>query len=308
MAFFHTLRRDGYHWLDGMRALLRDCAAAHRTVIDSNYPVWIADAVRLLPGTGRSVTRPPGGAAAQPTASSLSGERTCRGPSSAVRRYAEVTQGFGEVPPFPTPERAAEIVQSIAENESAESREERRYMSIPTTKDTGLHGVIRTASDKERSTVQAVFERHGTPLPNGAVAVVFAYPGHGVGERHHRLSGCTSQMLLLSSASAGLSRLGITVAAASTEPPEKHAHAGELGRIIARFTEDDAEAVPHTDLPEGRVLLRWTMVLGGPHDGLLVTDITDSVAHTRAVIDLLTADRLRAVAPDAGTDVIGESA
>ncbi|MFJ1817966.1 hypothetical protein ACIOJ9_17310 [Streptomyces sp. NPDC088175] len=179
--------------------------------------------------------------------------------------------------------------------------------SIPTAKDTGLHGVTRTVSDQERSTVQSVFERHGTPLPQGSVAVVFAYPGHGVGERHRRLSGCTNQMLLLSNASAGLSRLGITVAAASTEPPEKHAHLGELSWIIARFTEDDAGAVPHTDLPEGRFLLRWTMVLGGPRDGLLVTDITDIVAHTRAVIDLLTADRLRAVAPDAGTGVLAES-
>ncbi|MFD0338910.1 hypothetical protein ACFVH0_09425 [Streptomyces sp. NPDC127117] len=106
--------------------------------------------------------------------------------------------------------------------------------------DTGLHGATRIASAEERVTVQAVFERHGMPLPQGAVAVVFAYPGHGVGERHRRFSGCTSQMLLLPNASAGLSRLGIDVAAASTEGAEKHAHLGELGRIIARFTEDDA--------------------------------------------------------------------
>ncbi|MES9556460.1 MULTISPECIES: phosphotransferase [unclassified Streptomyces] len=175
-------------------------------------------------------------------------------------------------------------------------------MSIPTTTDTGLHGVTRTMSDDERATVQAVFERHGTPLPRGAVTVVFAYPGHGIGERHRQLSGCTSQMLLLSNATAGLSRLSITVAAASTEPPENHAHLGELSRIIARFTEADAAAVPHTDLPEGRFLLRWTMVLSGPRDGLLVTDIADSVAHTRAVIDLLTADRLRDWAEAAGAD------
>lgn len=44
------------------------------------------------------------------------------------------------------------------------------------------------------------------------------------------------------------------------------------------------------------------MVLGGERDGLLVTGITDSVAHTRAVIGLLTADRLRAWARAAGAD------
>ncbi|MFJ9559205.1 phosphotransferase family protein [Streptomyces fuscichromogenes] len=174
-------------------------------------------------------------------------------------------------------------------------------MSIPAATATDLHGTVRITTDEERAAVLAVFERHGTPLPEGAVSVVFAYPGHGVGERHSHLSGCTSQMLLLSAASGQLSRLGVTVAAASTEPPEKHAHLGALSRSVARFTADDAALVPHTDVDEGRFLLRWTMVLGGSRDGLLVTGITDSVAHTRAVIDRLTADRLRDWAEAAGT-------
>jgi hypothetical protein len=167
---------------------------------------------------------------------------------------------------------------------------------------TALHGTARPATDEERGAVRAVLARHGTPLPEDSVSVVFAYPGHGVGERHPRLSGCTSQMLLLSKAAGELTRLGITVAAASTEPPEKHAHLGALARSVARFDERDAARVPHTDLDEGRHLERWTMVLGGERDGLLVTGITDSVAHTRAVIDLLTADRLRAWARAAGAD------
>jgi HAD superfamily hydrolase (TIGR01509 family) len=48
---FHLLRRGGYRWLDGMRSLLRDCAKAHRTVIGSNYPVWIADVAHLFSDT-----------------------------------------------------------------------------------------------------------------------------------------------------------------------------------------------------------------------------------------------------------------
>lgn len=175
-------------------------------------------------------------------------------------------------------------------------------LSISPTTGTGLHGVVRRTTADEYATVRAVFARHATPLQEGAVSVVFAYPGHGVGEHHPQLSGCTSQMLLLSNASAGLSRLGIGVAAASTEPPGNHAHLGALSRVIAQFTEEEAAAVPHTDLPEGRYLTRWTMVFGGPRDGLLITDITDSVAHTRAVIDLLTADRLREWAAAAGAD------
>ncbi|WP_416983287.1 phosphotransferase family protein [Streptomyces sp. T028] len=181
-------------------------------------------------------------------------------------------------------------------------------MSIPAATATDLHGTARITTDEERAAVHAVFERHGTPLPPGTVTVVFAYPGHGVGERHPQLSGCTNQMLLLSTASARLSHLGITVAAASTEPPDRHVHLGGLSRSIARFTEDDAALVPHTDVDEGRFLLRWTMVLGGPRDGLLVTGITDSVAHTRAVIDLLTADRLRDWATAAGADPASASA
>ncbi|MEU9474363.1 phosphotransferase [Streptomyces sp. NPDC048191] len=175
-------------------------------------------------------------------------------------------------------------------------------MTIPAATTPDLHGTVRTTTDQERAVVRAVFERHGTPLPADQVSVVFAYPGHGVGERFPQLSGCTNQMLLLSTAAGQLSKLGITAVAASTEPPDRHAHLGALSRSIARFGEDDAAQVPHTDVEEGRFLLRWTMVLGGSRDGLLVTGIADSVAHTRAVIDMLTADRLRDWAEAAGAD------
>jgi HAD superfamily hydrolase (TIGR01509 family) len=43
VARFHAVRRAGYHWLDGMRDLLLECAAAHRTVVGSNYPDWVHD-------------------------------------------------------------------------------------------------------------------------------------------------------------------------------------------------------------------------------------------------------------------------
>jgi hypothetical protein len=175
-------------------------------------------------------------------------------------------------------------------------------MSTSPLLNTDLHGDTRAATDSERAAVAAVFARHGTVLPEGGTSVVFAYPGHGVGERHRELSGCTNQMLLLSTAMAQLSRLGVVVAAASTEAADKHAHLGELSRSIARFTDEDAEQVPHTDIEDSRYLVRWTLVLGGPRDGLLVTGITDSVAHTRAMIDLITTDRLRTWAETAGRD------
>ncbi|WP_052720581.1 HAD-IA family hydrolase [Actinoplanes rectilineatus] len=46
---FHALRRGGYHWLDGMRSVLDGCCAVRRTVVGSNYPVWIKDVLPLLP-------------------------------------------------------------------------------------------------------------------------------------------------------------------------------------------------------------------------------------------------------------------
>jgi HAD superfamily hydrolase (TIGR01509 family) len=45
---FHRTRRAGYAWLEGMRELLAECAAAHRTVIASNYPDWIEEIARDL--------------------------------------------------------------------------------------------------------------------------------------------------------------------------------------------------------------------------------------------------------------------
>jgi HAD superfamily hydrolase (TIGR01509 family) len=40
---FHEVRRNGYQWLDGMRELVQECAAVHRTVVGSNYPDWIVE-------------------------------------------------------------------------------------------------------------------------------------------------------------------------------------------------------------------------------------------------------------------------
>lgn len=42
---FHSVRRNGYVWLEDMHNLVADCAAECRTVLGSNYPHWI-DEVR----------------------------------------------------------------------------------------------------------------------------------------------------------------------------------------------------------------------------------------------------------------------
>lgn len=43
---FHRVRRAGYAWIAGMRALVSDCAAGNRVVIGSNYPDWIEEVAR----------------------------------------------------------------------------------------------------------------------------------------------------------------------------------------------------------------------------------------------------------------------
>lgn len=46
-AAFHAARRGGYAWIDGMRELVVDLAAAGtRLVIASNYPAWIQEVHR----------------------------------------------------------------------------------------------------------------------------------------------------------------------------------------------------------------------------------------------------------------------
>ncbi|MEU8927111.1 HAD-IA family hydrolase [Kitasatospora sp. NPDC048545] len=53
---FHTVRRQGYRWLPGMRELVADCAAVYRTVVGSNYPDWITEIGRdFLTGLGVDV-------------------------------------------------------------------------------------------------------------------------------------------------------------------------------------------------------------------------------------------------------------
>ncbi|MBO3740236.1 phosphotransferase [Actinoplanes flavus] len=158
-----------------------------------------------------------------------------------------------------------------------------------------LHGRVRAATADEIGTVRRLL---GTP--DGDPVIVFAYPGHGVGEQHHDLSGCTSQTLLLGSVHHEVRRLGITVAALSTEDPEKHAHLPAALAGAVRQPGDDAARLPHVDRDGNRYLSRWTLFLGGPRHGTLIDRITDSVQHTRAVIDLLVADRLRTWADTAG--------
>lgn len=46
VELFHRVRRAGYRWLDGMRELTAECAAAHRTVVGSNYSDWIDELAR----------------------------------------------------------------------------------------------------------------------------------------------------------------------------------------------------------------------------------------------------------------------
>ncbi|MGW7032376.1 HAD-IA family hydrolase [Streptomyces xanthophaeus] len=55
-SVFHRARRSGYAWLEGMRELVAECAAVHRTVIASNYPSWIEEIARdVLDGTGLDI-------------------------------------------------------------------------------------------------------------------------------------------------------------------------------------------------------------------------------------------------------------
>ncbi len=55
-----------------------------------------------------------------------------------------------------------------------------------------------------------------------------------------------------------------------------------------RVTSDVAERLPHADLDGSGHLTRFTLTLGGTLDGTVFDEITDSVAHTKAVVDLVT--------------------
>ncbi|GAA0585815.1 hypothetical protein GCM10010172_83820 [Paractinoplanes ferrugineus] len=167
-----------------------------------------------------------------------------------------------------------------------------------TLPDVPLSGRIRPGTAAELAAVTALIEHRADDQ-----AVVFAYPGHGVGERYSELSGCTNQMLLLSSAQHELQRLGIGVAALSTEPSARHAHLDPA--LTSRIRRADAAAagvLPHVDRAGERYLTRWTVILGGRWHGTLIEEIEDSVEHTRAVIDLLVATRLQSWAAVAGIE------
>jgi peroxiredoxin len=163
-------------------------------------------------------------------------------------------------------------------------------------------GSSRWARSDELATIIGALERAGLVVEAEIPTVVFAYPGLGVGERHSELSGCTNQLLLLTSATEQLARLGITVYAASTEPASRHDHLTALRDRIAVVTADEAALLPHVNHENERYLRRTTFVLGGARRGLVIDEITDSVAHTRAMVETLRADRLRQWSEIAGQE------
>ncbi|MBT0773592.1 phosphotransferase [Kineosporia sp. J2-2] len=155
------------------------------------------------------------------------------------------------------------------------------------------HGRARTARAEELSALTGALRRAGTVVEEDVPTVVFVYPGLGVGQRHCELSGCTNQLLLLSTAHARLGRLGVRAYAASTEPAANHAHLTALRDRIAVVSPEEAARLPFTDQDDGRYLLRTTFVLGGPRNGLVIEEIDDSVEHTQAVIGTMITDRVR---------------
>jgi hypothetical protein len=147
----------------------------------------------------------------------------------------------------------------------------------------------RQATRSELDAVNEAFRlagRSAEPLPR----VVLAYPGVGVGERHPELAGCTSQLLLVGAVRGSLNALGVDVVAMSTQDP----NVGPMRAMpdaALRVTHDVAGRLPHIDLDGTRHLTRFTLVVGGALDGTIFDEITDSVAHTKAVVELITAAR-----------------
>lgn len=145
----------------------------------------------------------------------------------------------------------------------------------------------------EDQLIAGVLAGCGRPPVPARPTVVFAYPGHGVGERHRELSGCTNQLLLLSTAVDRMTRLGVDVLAVSTEPPRGNAHLTALRGRIASVSEADALQVPHLSTADGVYLRRRTYLLRPGMAPVAIGAITDSVAHTEAVLDELEQERIR---------------
>ncbi|WP_125778228.1 hypothetical protein [Antribacter gilvus] len=171
-----------------------------------------------------------------------------------------------------------------------------------------LHAVAREATEAELVAVGRLLR--GSGRTGLRPRVVLAYPGVGVGERISSLAGCTSQLAVLNLAREALERLGVEVLVLSTQDADRP-QVGEMRDAHVQVDEVTAGLLPHVDTDEGRFLTRWSLVLGGVLGGTLFEDITDSAAHTRALIEVVAAKRLAAwaavagrAAPEHGAEVV----
>jgi peroxiredoxin len=165
--------------------------------------------------------------------------------------------------------------------------------SVPPEPQALAAGEVRPATAEEVAVLGRLLARSGRAAAPHRPTVIFAYPGHGVGEVHPDLAGCTNQTLLLSTAVASLGRLGVDVLATSTETADKHAHRPDLHGRVLHAGPDTTGVLPHVVKDEGTYLLRATFLFEAGGAVLVATGITDSVAHTKAVLALIEQQRLR---------------
>lgn len=126
-------------------------------------------------------------------------------------------------------------------------------------------------------------------------SVIFAYPGMGIGDLHHELAGCTTQVCAIIEAADRFAGHGIQVAGLSTQPSAPPAGCSAIPFPVGLLPDQAAGGIVRAvEKPTGVYAERASYVTFPDGTGVRIGRVTDVIAHVKTSFDAAWGHRMEA--------------
>jgi class 3 adenylate cyclase/peroxiredoxin len=128
---------------------------------------------------------------------------------------------------------------------------------------------------------------------SGRYSVIFTYPGMGIGDLHHELQGCTTQVCAIIDEADRFSHHGIQVVGLSTQPSAPPAGCSAIPFPVGLLPREAlGEVVRSIEKPTGLYAERASYVIFPDRTGVRIADVRDVIAHVKKSFDTAWARRM----------------
>jgi peroxiredoxin len=129
----------------------------------------------------------------------------------------------------------------------------------------------------------------------GRYSVVFTYPGMGIGDLHHQLQGCTTQVCAIIDEADRFSHHGIQVVGLSTQPSAPPAGCSAIPFPVGLIPREAVGGVVRAvEKPTGVYAERASYVIFPDGTGLRIGDVRDVIAHVKKSFETAWSRRMEA--------------